>query len=525
MRKYFILTSVLALTACGGGSGGGYVQDEKITALQVPEYRVARDIKANKSVTSMANSVNNKVEMTAAVEQAVGSDLLADMANNLDGIASSIRHYSNREISNRKRNAASYSTNSTDKASVAYNFLEYGRRFRGFDANNQRKFLNEHPEHRSFVMGLGKLFCACDVSGLSDNQLLDLFTVSDNQNRFDNFYNQNHYKEILLDNVRFNMIGFNNSEPETGEMKFVVDGKTGVVTGIELLDGNDVVAYMPRNKDAKGNYLDTFKSVGYKYQIALNPESKPYITDSFDSKDISKKDLWAIIEQDLNKDTSCDESCVNAYLDAFNNNQGSWIEQVSSESFELQGETVGLHYSDFGYSTMIVETFDGKPATDSIPDNTVIYGGYKAKQIDPSLFADKTFDFRGKAIGAAAYYLDDSDDKDSKRIATADNAATLHFENGTETLTMPFEGYYTVTVNKTGNNATVNFSDYPSEAEAKFRFDKESGITTGGSDLVNVKINYYGDGSVPSEATGGVSYEEHNGGLKSFESAFGVARQ
>ena len=528
MKKYFVLISVLTLAACGGGSGGGFQPSEKITAIEIPQQRISTKVEENKNITGMVSSVNNAGEMTIAVENAIGADLLTELSKDLDAMAESIRNYSNREISNRRNSSTSdvQTISSSTRSQAAYAFLEYARRFRGLDNNNQLKFINEHPEHHNFILGWGKLFCDCDVSGLSDNQLLGLFEDSANQQRFDAFYKKNHYKEILLDDVRFNVVGFNNGQVDDSEMKFVVDSKNGVITSFEILEDGKSIAIMDRNTDSNGNYIDTFKDVGWKYKITVEGFSSAYFTDTFSSRDISQKELRKKIESSLTNNEGCDASCKSAILTAFDNGNGRWVEQISATSFDLKGQSVGLSYSDFGYITMVAEKFDGQviPEDKRDPDHSVVIGGFKAKQIDPSLFASETMDFRGTAIGAAAYYLEN--DEESKRITTDDNAATLHVVNGVETLTMPFNGYYTVTVTKNGNDATVNFSDYPDAANDKFKFDKESGISANSGDLVNVETKYYGDNFVPTEVVGGVAYEEHpDNGLKSFESAFGMKKQ
>lgn len=522
MKKYVFLTSVLALAACGGGHGGGVpASNDGVPVITVPQQRISADVVENRGITNMVSSVNNSGEMTMAVENAIGTELLTDISGNLSGIADSIRNYSNRELSDRRTATVGLSSVSGgSKTQAAYAFLEYGRRFRNLDRKNQSNFMQQHPEHRNFIMGWGKLFCDCDVNSFSDNQLLDLFDNVANKNRFDNFYKEHSYKEFLLDDVRFNVSGFSNGEVDNEYIKFDVNTANGVITGLKRVDDEgNITETMERNKDASGNYSDTFRAVGYKYLIPVEGWDEPYATDSFSDMNISPSDLRAKIQNALSHDQSYDDSQKSAILAAFDD--GRWIEQKSNISYDLRGN--GLRYSDFGYMTMVTDEFDGE-IVQRDPDHTVIVGGFKDKQIDPTLFADETIDFRGTAIGAVAYY--NGTNEESKRISTDEkNPATLHFENGNETLIMPFNDYYTVTVNKDENGATVAFSDYPTTANPGFKFNKESDISTDNGDLVNVVINYYGDNYAPSEVAGAVSYEEHASGLTSFESAFGMTRQ
>lgn len=530
MKKFMILMSVFVLAACGGGSGGHSGGETVVSAVEIPQQRVSVDVADNENITGMYSSVNNVGEMTVAVENAIGSDLLTEISSDLDGMANSIRNYSNRNLSDRRNSSggALHHIDGNLKSQTAFAFLEYARRFRHLDANNRRSFIREHPEHHHFIIGWGKLFCGCNnINDYSNDQLLDLFNNPANQERFDDFYSEYQYREFLLDNVRFSTLGFSNGEPDDERVKLVVNSDTGVITGLQILgDDDEVLETVERNQDANGNYLDTFSNVGYKYKIEIDGWEYPYLTDSFSNTNISKADLRAKIVNALDHEEGCNEYCRNTILAAFDNDEGRWVEQKANISYDLQGKNNGLRYSDFGYMTMVLNEFDGEPIPEEEqePDHTVIVGGFKAKQIDKSKFANETIDFRGTAIGAVAHY-DSEDDEESKRITTNTNAATLHFENGNETLTMPFNDYYTVTVNKNESGATVAFTDYPATSDAGFKFNKESNISQSNGDLVNVKIDYYGNANKPVEVSGGVSYEEHNSGLTSFESAFGMIRQ
>ena len=73
MKKLSILTSVLALTACGGGSGGVGVS---VPAPNVPDEVI--NIVDFDKVTEMQVLTNNEAERTAYVKSVLGDDFYSD---------------------------------------------------------------------------------------------------------------------------------------------------------------------------------------------------------------------------------------------------------------------------------------------------------------------------------------------------------------------------------------------------------------------------------------------------------------
>ena len=128
--------------------------------------------------------------------------------------------------------------------------------------------------------------------------------------------------------------------------------------------------------------------------------------------------------------------------------------------------------------------------------------------------------FSGKAIAA----LGGIHQNGVKKIETDDTATTLTIDNnGKQTLTMPFNDYYTINVEKPQNgNETISWTgntslDYvdPETSEHKnFALDANQPVNN-----QHVSVKYYGDNTTPSEVIGGVKFTNND---VEFNGAFGV---
>ncbi len=324
-------------------------------------------------------------------------------------------------------------------------------------------------------------------------------------------YNGKEYTSYRLDDVRFGMGPSNGAINEDEYITFGIDEHTGEITKIIYHEGEEV------SNIARQSDTNVFTANVYRYYLNGQPQ-----TDSYDKRP-TKEQVRTDIARNLE---NSGPGVKEYYLGLFDALGDDWdnpehlVTKTQNHTFELKGKDLNtkLRYSDFGYDTLTaVGEEDG-------PDYTVIAGGYDIKQIDVSQtkFANKKIKFSGTAIGAKSY--NEGEDYISEKISTNKGAATLQFNKGQETLVMPFNNYYTVTVNKNGNNATIDFTDYKG-SNNNFKFAKETGITTNSSDYAFVNIKYFGDKDKPSEATGTVYYEEHIGKVPAFEGAFGVTKK
>ncbi len=399
MKKYAILTSVLALTACGGGSGGG-----NAPVAQDLGMRVSSDaILSNKNVTSMASEI-----------------LIAK-----DGT----------------------SPNIVRSSSVVNGGTEYI----AYHLDDAKFFGNDMKSDEYISFGI-------DNNGQIDKMMY-------------------HWNE----------------------------------------GGSDKTESMDRN----GPNTNIFTEHVYKYKVEV--ASDTYYTDSLPIGQYTKqqiKDAFADAYRGEEPDSVFDE--INNKIDSTDMQP---IEYVHNHVIDLQGKNLPdshkLRYSDFGYTTILAKEIS-EPGDGDGDDNTVVFGGYAIKEIqNPTLTTDMTFS--GKAIAA----LGGIHQNGVKKIETDDTATTLTIDNnGKQTLTMPFNDYYTINVEKSQNgNETISWTgntslDYvdPETSEHKnFALDANQHVN---NQAVNVK--YYGDAGVPSEAVGGIGFQ--NNGVE-FNGAFGVKAQ
>ena len=323
-------------------------------------------------------------------------------------------------------------------------------------------------------------------------------------------YNGKEYVSYKLDDVHFSLGPSNGEVDENEYVTFGLsnDG-TGEIVSVVFHDGDSEYT-----KERNGDKV--FAGTVYRYYLQGSNGNYYPQTDSFDVRP-TRDQVRAAIANNIP-----DEYVRNYYLSQFDALGDDWDDEehmhseIQNHSFELKGKDLNtkLRYSDFGYDVLGDED-----------DYSVIAGGYDIKKINLNTpeFANKKIMFSGTAIGAKAY-SDGEDEYVSEPISTNNGAASLTFNNGQETLVMPFNNYYTVTVNKNGNNANIAFTDYKG-SDNNFKFTKESGITTNSTDYAFVDIKYFGDDNSPSEAVGRVFYEEHTGKNPTFEGAFGMTKK
>ena len=324
-------------------------------------------------------------------------------------------------------------------------------------------------------------------------------------------YNNKEYKSYRLDDVHF-WYADNVEEEDDMYLTFDVDEKGKITKVLEHEDGN--VIELGRNNASDSVFVSVFQQV-YKYQPAGFDSP---VTDSFYEIPTDKDKLIKAIQKTAALDPETEADLI-ASINASDEwqNANNWRAEKHKYKYDLKGN---LSYADFGYIKI-----NGS-------DISVIAGGYqtpdnKITNIDKSNFNDKIITFHGTAVGAAGYSYKDSNDiprYKSKKIETHKNAAELIFDNGTEKLTMPFNDYYTVTVETGTSGYDIKFKDYPSAADVNFKLEKES-VNTVADENTQVRADYYGpDKTNPSEVVGTVYHEQTDtdGFNHEFQAAFGV---
>ena len=130
--------------------------------------------------------------------------------------------------------------------------------------------------------------------------------------------------------------------------------------------------------------------------------------------------------------------------------------------------------------------------------------------------------FGGRAV--ATKYRGHNDSVYESKFITADNA-TLTFDPDTkdERLVMAFDNYYTVTINRNGDDYVMYFDGDVGDDKKYMLYTKEVHFKQGdANNSVHADMNYYGEDANPTEVVGTFGYEEFDAG---FNGAFGATRK
>ena len=473
MKKIIVLIAILSLAACGGGTGGGSVS-------------VNPD---DGTVTFTPNQTDNG-NNTGDNENTGGDNTQNDDTsdNNDNG-----NTQDNNQNNNDDNNSSSDDNENTG------------------DDNNQNDDQNtggdtqidntDNQDDNSQINNPGDNIPdtpVVPVDILNPDMLNNLADINDAQNMFDGF-------------------------------RFVFDDNGNVIQFL-LTDGDEDPFPVPFQREA----LDTnrFSATEPIYTFSIDG-----IGDIDFNEPIEDRGVLAdrVREQLLNNGYS--ESTINEICNHIMNdpNFGEWEDLGTLQGdFHTLGKVNGLRYSDFGHFTV-----------DDYDFSFVYQGGIENKKIDPSIMQTMgSVVFNGSAAAELQhnYEVNGIDVWDNEEghygnrfIATDTGAATLTFNNGTETINMPFNNWYTVNIQKTGDHIdSVHFTGDEKVQDENWRVmhrDIEysaSNIDTGHYDGMHapetsqghidgaqvystataMATTYYGDGGIPSEATSFIHHQD-----------------
>ena len=424
MKKYLILTSVLALAACGGGSGGGHG-----TPVDTPRAAVADTaIESNTHVTSMA------------------SEILIPKSGTGEIIARS--------------------------GSVNYNGLNYTS-YRLDDVNFRVATGGGNDALLNFKMdNTGKIDAlTVDVGGGKQK----LFRRDDNSADFRGIV----YEYVLLEESATEQdTKYDKSDRDT--LVRLVYSETNDPNSFETLraaaDGK-----CPQNRVCRWDRIDQAFRITSKGNGDLED----------DTDNLRYSDFGMLQTSNFGK-----------YKDVTSNNFAEAKTHTRDKNGNL-GEAKTWNNIEF-----------------SDADYDVFGGGYKIPELQH--MPTETMDFTGTAIGSI--YATNSDTHENASRALQDNNATLHFEDGTERLTMSFANWYgnvVVTKNASGNNIAFGgefigiLGDNGNGFRRDASLDKPNFTITTGDASQNggtrteglLDMGYYGK-TGPEEATGVVRFKE-----------------
>jgi hypothetical protein len=320
------------------------------------------------------------------------------------------------------------------------------------------------------------------------------------------------YIAYHLDDAKF----FESDMEEDEYISFGIDDK-GQINNMSYHwqdNGSDAVESI--NRDGPDSSI--FTENVYKYRVELADHTILY-TDSLPVDEYSKEEIKQAFRHTYDGELSDEEFAeIDNIIDSTDMEP---TEYVHHHVIELQGKDLPdsnkLRYGDFGYTTILAKEIH--EAGDGVgDDNSVVFGGYEIKEIQNPNLTGMTFS--GKAIAA----LGGIHQNGVKKIETGNTATTLTVDNnGKQTLTMPFDNYYTISVEKPQNgNETITWTgstslDYvdPKTNEHKnFALDENQPVNN-----QHVNMKYYGDTATPSEIVGGVKFTNND---VEFNGAFGV---
>lgn len=176
--------------------------------------------------------------------------------------------------------------------------------------------------------------------------------------------------------------------------------------------------------------------------------------------------------------------------DAILNGQGQWTQDESFYvTFNSNGWTQNLRHSDFG-------TFDFATLDNSEGFTSMFSGGVPEKEVQKSMVQPQTF--RATAYGNVKYEDDDSNSEQRMYISTGRDSATFTIDAmQNETIVMPFQNWYTVTIVRTNNSVTSRFENtgsIPTMWQIPHQNVQETGYREGFQDNdLYVKDGLYGD--------------------------------
>ncbi len=507
MKKLVLLTSVLALAACGGGSGGSggtpapiWHKDTVITKdmLDNIDTEQSREIVAKlQTIEYVENNLESIIDGGVLSTPSIRSARSATI-NELDsGLALS-------DIESRYQHALEYfgvlnkvlgtdintSAEITVKdIKIAYS-LSANKKYEDL-TNDDLPFIDIDNEDDETVITID--------AGFRETQI----AIKENCIENDNLH-KNTPEDILADIItpappyKFDFSGktFEYSEEyATGRVVFTTN-ESGSITDIDFSLVDKFIDNSPDD-----NRL-TFIAYETCWKMPTEFGSRDYhittateITTDEQLRELAIKDLKADADpEELDAALAYAENLTLKDVD---------IQKISYEGdLTFWGNQIGLKYSDIGdlklIGTVITESGIN---TDIQITHMMIAGGDENRIIaKESLSPDNKYEFSGRAHAILTAKDDTkmSDNKGIKYINTSDAKLVFDATKGTETLTMDFTDWYDVEISKDNNDEfTAKISnDDNDEIDPMFQeYDNNKTIVS-----ATIDAKYYGAGATPEES-------------------------
>ena len=523
MKKYLILTSILALAACGGGSGGGHG-----TPVDTPLDLTLPD--------GVRSAVSDEVQESNSHVTSIKSEVLVASSGGRTQVVRSSTPVTNAS----GVTFISYDLSDVKLRPAAYDVPENAHLKIGLDNNGQ-------VNQMTMVMGElngqeigGALDRIAEVNGNARFRGPIFEYIEDKYAKVDGNTYQVGRTQTALQNAIQIQRGLGAGEwVEIGSGVYKYDLGGGTYAQYNNED-NELVDLTVNNGDTLAGWEEALRDALHFDEDGKwvnGPDATRQYVEYGDSAAYRIADDGSIDEDDLA------EIATNNSLPAL----GHWNRVDETMEVVSLGGDAGLQYSDFGHFNPVysekkidliakdgdVWTNAGETKTNTTQemedefagkDYQLFAGGYaiNGTSLQDSLDAPRNTTFTGNAIGRVyasihsntggvnktnelAAWNVTGDGHDMTMDYTTTNAQLIVGANGKETLTMPFANFYNVKVEKTGNaNPTFTFTDTANAmAESQYRINNNPA-----SSSIKQKFSpgYYGVGTA-TEAAGTVYYK------------------
>lgn len=478
MKKYAILTSVLALAACGGGSGGHDGGTPGAIAKPFASDQIAA---SNKKITNMVS--NSEAQVVAYVVNKLGDDAESVGLNNVARTATSRGAF----VPSAGAGDMNY-----DKAKELMELAQWlGRDDTSYDDITAmfNKSKSDQNKIKSALKLLNDMYCY--VGGSADEtarRILERRAAKDFDKPMAEIKDKS---EIMtLNNVDLNTF----AAGVLTIMKFRVDD-----------NGKIIAIYYPEAQDIMDKHQGA--------EVATD--------------DIVRKGNTNIFLERFDNDETIAE--LGHAIDI-------------PEEYISYAKDLGLKYSDFGVIRVnFAATNEPLLQVWGIQD-TPFAGGYATKNITNEVMtklaakeANGEISFVGLAQGTVSYHdwdagLDGADIPLKGGLRDENATLTFNGKDGTQTLAASFSNWYDIEAVKAADG-TNQFKIVGGTGGADSHFHVETspgGLKDGQltfrdgknevSDDMVFKTGYYGDNGIPSEAVVLMHYQKQSGGLHYVES-------
>ncbi|MBR3510901.1 MAG: hypothetical protein IKN73_02460 [Alphaproteobacteria bacterium] len=565
MKRLAILTSILALTACGGGSGGGHGGSTYQPEILKPENVITEDM-----LTQNAE-LAKKLQTIEYVENNLG-DLESNNTISTQSVQTGRNATSNKfinmkvsDVESRYQKALKYFEvlekvkNKSDEITIGELKIAYSLAANkplneitkydlpGIDIENNSdstkitiqtllsNLLTNKVETNIDLKNSATQDIKNDISELASTETIDPNAALINPDLLKNLDNLDQLGDIFTD--------------------FSFKIENGQVVAVDISDDEEEPLYIKRVDNT--SRFESDGDLWFFSFVAYDSGNTPHNRELGGlSKKLEGKELRNALDTQLKKKenwySEMSEQQQSDVLDEIINNENNeWSHAQFKGDVHSLGKINGLKYSDFGYYRL-----DGF-------DFTFTYEGGINKITPankPEAFTENMV-FNGTAAGELQSNSYDNEQNelssDNKLIVTDNGAATLTFNtDGTETMKLPFNNWYTVNIEKQGDKInTVNFTDTSKVSDDIWKLAKTSIVypdnvtddlngdskpeTRGSWNENDKKIetqttmttNYYGKYGNVSEATGYLNHVEDikNGDIKErqiwFSTTFGGTKQ